>query len=98
MIKVQGPNDLECLRPFVRRIDLVDLHSTFVADPAQVDEANHVFPDDPTIRSLYQSPVARHLYTIELLSLMRVLPLDTPWMSAIQSDFQWLARCSTCSK
>eukprot|EP00973_Karenia_brevis_P069065 9602185-Karenia_brevis.AAC.1 len=77
MIKVLDPEDLDCLWPFVRRLILIELYSTFVSDPSKVDEENFVYIDDPTLKELYQSPLGRHLHmTGWLLPLMNNVPFD----------------------
>jgi hypothetical protein len=61
-IRIGDPLNDDNLRPFERRLLVVELQSTFTGDRSKVDVANRVFLEDPTMREFLSSPEAGAAY------------------------------------
>eukprot|EP00959_Pyramimonas_sp_CCMP1952_P453066 9467634-Pyramimonas_sp.AAC.1 len=57
-----NPNDMASLRPFVRRLLVLEVEASFMGNPDAVDPEKRAFREDPTLTAFLESPEARLAY------------------------------------
>ena len=50
MVRITNPCDEQLWKPYLRRINIIELRATFTPDDDLVDEANHVYLEDCKLR------------------------------------------------
>ena len=77
MVRIANPCDEQLRKPYLRRLSIIEHRVTFTPDDDLVDEANHVYLEDCTLRGFYQSGDARCCYLLDqILPLMQRVFLE----------------------